>query len=60
MNPLMAMVVDQMIRRKDTKGLKRLLLEAMELQSRCKKKREYLYMEHIVLVIKKSINEAEN
>jgi|GEM_PF-4806297 len=60
MNPLMALVVDSMRKNRDIYGLRRLLREAVLTQTKfwCRKKK--IYMDRIIQVIKKEINEIED
>jgi len=60
MNPLMAFLVDEMRRNKDLKGLKRLLQEAGESQSKFWLKKKISYMEGVILVIKEAIQKVED
>ena len=55
----MAFIVDSMVKNKDLEGLKKLLMEARETQSRVWLKKKYLYMEQAILVIKQAIQKVE-
>ena len=59
MNPLMAVCVDYMRKNKDLKGLQRLLQEARELQSTFIRRKRIRYMDGVILIIKKTIQEVE-
>lgn len=60
MNPLMALVVDSMIKSKDLKGLQRLLQEARISQSKFWSKKKIVYLERVILIIKHAIQKVES
>ena len=60
MNPLMAFVVDSMRRSKDLYGLKKLLKEAIFSKEKFWSRKKKVYMNQVIQIIKKEINEIES